>query len=80
MNELDKIINDLKKGLTDVIDNLMKVDFMESLRLSKQAENEETKKVLQNLALKQFARAVEKVQEEERTGPHLHFKGIDLNE
>ncbi|MDT2864685.1 hypothetical protein [Vagococcus carniphilus] len=77
MIELDKVINDFKKGLTDVIDNLMKVDFMESLRLSKEAENEETKKVLQNLALKQFARAVEKVKEEEKTGSNLHFKDID---
>lgn len=76
MNELDKIINDFKKGLADVINGLMKVDFMESLKLAKEAENEETKKVLQSLALKQFARSVEKVKQEEATGPHLHFKDI----
>lgn len=42
----------------------MKLDFMESLRMSQEAENEETRKVLSDLALKQFARQVEKINKE----------------
>ncbi len=74
MIELEKIMSDVAKGFRNIAEGLMKVDFIESLKLAQESENEETKKVLCNLALKQFARAVEKVKQEEKTGPHLHFK------
>lgn len=76
MSELEKIMSDIAKGFRNIAEEIMKVDFMESLKLAQEAENKETKKVLCNLALKQFARAVEKVEQEEKTGPHLHFKDL----